>query len=131
VEAAYPVICAAGTRTAACRIGMKMRQNPCGLIGPSTILQLSGAWYCRHLLQRLSPSGWSWSATAVFEILIDADAGLDCRAMIAVTLTAAIVFCSRRRRDKTPQAFFVSRDMTLPLCAWKFIHDLTALVQPA
>jgi hypothetical protein len=39
------------------RIGTNIRQEPCGLIVPSTILQAFGDWNCRHLSQRLSPSG--------------------------------------------------------------------------
>jgi hypothetical protein len=44
-------------RLAAWRIGTKIRQEPCGLIVPSTILQAFGGWNCAHLSQRLSPSG--------------------------------------------------------------------------
>jgi len=40
-----------------CRIGTNIRQEPCGLIVPSTILQAFGGWNCTHLSQRLSPSG--------------------------------------------------------------------------
>src|SRR5215469_6412876 len=40
-----------------CRISAKSRQEPCGLIGPSTILHAFGAWNCTHLSHRLSPSG--------------------------------------------------------------------------
>lgn len=39
------------------RIGMKIRQYPCGLMVPSTILQLLGGWNCAHLLHCLSPFG--------------------------------------------------------------------------
>jgi hypothetical protein len=44
-------------RLTAWRIGMKIRQDPCGLIVPSTTLQAFGGWNCTHLSQRLSPSG--------------------------------------------------------------------------
>jgi hypothetical protein len=44
---------------AACCFGMKIRQDPCGLMVPSTILQAFGGWNCTHLSQRLSPCGWS------------------------------------------------------------------------
>jgi hypothetical protein len=39
------------------RIGTKIRQDPCGLIVPSTTLQAFGGWNWTHLSQRLSPSG--------------------------------------------------------------------------
>jgi hypothetical protein len=39
------------------RIGAKIRQDPSGLIGPSTILHASGGWNWVHLSQRLSSSG--------------------------------------------------------------------------
>jgi hypothetical protein len=44
-------------RLTAWRMGMKIRQDPCGLIVPSTTLQAFGGWNCTHLSQRLSPSG--------------------------------------------------------------------------
>jgi hypothetical protein len=40
--------------------GEKRRQYPCGLIVPSTILQLLGGTNCAHLLHCLSPFGLSW-----------------------------------------------------------------------
>jgi len=44
-------------RLTAWRIGAKIRQDPCGLIVPSTTLQAFGGWNWTHLSQRLSPSG--------------------------------------------------------------------------
>jgi hypothetical protein len=44
-------------RLTAWRIGAKIRQDPCGLIVPSTTLQAFGGWNRTHLSQRLSPSG--------------------------------------------------------------------------
>jgi hypothetical protein len=57
---AYPATVDRPQRPDADWRGAKIRQYPCGLIVPSTRLQLLGGRKWTHSLHRFSPFGWSW-----------------------------------------------------------------------